>query len=208
MADTTTNGLDFERVWGQVEKTAHMMIRKFRNIYGYEYDDLLQEARIECWKAMNDYDENQKVKFNTYFFVRLKNRFRKLYQDSIRKKDYYNQHRNSKLTDDLIDKLIQSDYQTPEQIMVEEEEVNIIEECIKRLPYPLKRMVNLKRKGYESHEIARRLGVSTTVIYSRLREVRKVLERGDVEHVKRFRKRWEEQQSKRPLYLNKKDPND
>lgn len=206
MADTTTNGLDFERVWGQVEKTAHMMIRKFSNIYGYEYDDLLQEARIECWKAMNDYDEKHKVKFNTYFFVRLKNRFRKLYQDSIRKKDYYNQHRNSKLTDDLIDKLIQSDYKTPEQIVVEEEEVNIIEECIKKLPFPLKRMVNLKRKGYKAQEIAKRLGVSTTVIYSRLREVRKVLERGDVEHVKRFRKRWEEQQSKRPLYLNKKDP--
>jgi len=208
MADNQTNGLDFERVWGNVEKTAHMMIRKFSNIYGYEYDDLLQEARIECWKALNDYDESQSVKFNTYFFVRLKNRYRKLYQESIRKKEYYNQHRNSKLNDDFIDKFIQSSQKNPLDLIIEEEEVNIIEECIKKLPYPLKRMINLKRKGYETQEIARRLGVSNTVIYSRLRDVRKVLEKGDVEYVKRWKKRWEQQQSKRPHYLNKKDPND
>lgn len=202
MADYPTNELEFERVWGEVENTAHMMIWNFDNIYGYEYEDLLQEARIECWKALKDFDATKGVKFNTYFFVRLKNRYRKLYQSANRKKDYYNQHRNSKLNDDLISKMIKSEYKTPEQIAIEEEEINTLEACIKRLPYPLKRMVNLKRKGYESKEIARRLGVSVTVIYSRLRDVKEVLERGDVEYVKKWRKQWEKNQANKP----KKDP--
>jgi RNA polymerase sigma factor (sigma-70 family) len=206
MADNQTNGLDFERVWGEVEKTAHMMIRKFP-IYGHEYDDLLQEARIECWKAFEDFDEKHNVKFNTYFFVRLKNRFRKLYQIANRKKEYYNQSRNSKLSDDFIEKFIESNYKTPEQLVIEEESARILKANINLLPYQLKRMVNLKIKGYETKVIAERFGVSSTTISTRLKTVREVLERKDLEYTKQWIEQWKKNQAKRPHYLNKKDPN-
>lgn len=205
MADNQTNGLDFERVWGEVEKTAHMMIRKFR-IYGHEYDDLLQEARIECWKSWQDFDETHKVKFNTYFFVRLKNRFRKLYQLANRKRDYYNQHRNSKLNDHYIETFIESHYKDPEQTMIEEDLVNTLEANIKLLPHHLKRLVNLKIKGYKNNQIAERLGVSPTTIATWLKLVRDIVEHRDVEYTKQRIEKWKIHQSKRPHYLNKKRP--
>jgi RNA polymerase sigma factor (sigma-70 family) len=182
MADNQTNGLSFERVWVDVEKTAHLMIRRFR-IYGYEYEDLLQEARIECWKALEDFDPNQNVKFNTYFFVRLKNRFRKLYQDANRKKDYYNQHRNSKLNDDLILKFIESNTKNPYEKVIEEENLKQLNEMISLFPKKIIRILQLKVEGFNSLQIGKKVTLSKVTVNKILKKARELLEEGDPDKI-------------------------
>ncbi len=210
MADNRTEQIDFERVWASVEKTAHLLIRKFK-VYGFEYEDLLQEARIECWKALQDFDESQNVKFNTYFFVRFKNRLRTLYQLAGRKKEYYNQHRNSKLTDDLITAVIKSNVRDPLNEAVHQEQLEILKENIKLLPKKIIRIMQLKSQGYEISEIARKVTLSKVSVHNYLNRAKKVLKTGDPKKVKAF---TEEHKRQQKIYSNRlknkykiKDPN-
>jgi len=210
MADNRTEQIDFERVWASVEKTAHLLIRKFK-VYGFEYEDLLQEARIECWKALQDFDESQNVKFNTYFFVRFKNRLRTLYQLASRKKEYYNQHRNSKLTDDLISAMIRSDTKDPLHEAMHQEQLEILQSNIKLLPKKIQRILELKSQGFEVSQIARKVTLSKMAIYNILNNTKEVLQTSDPKKVKAYSEQYTAGQKSYIKALNKKykikDPN-
>ncbi len=201
MADNQTNGLDFERVWASVEKTAHLLIRRFK-IYGFEYEDLLQEGRIECWKSIKDFDESHNVKFNTYFFARFKNRLRKLYQDANRKKDYYNQHRNSKLTDDMISRVIKSDMKDPLYEAVNQEQLELLIENIKLLPKSVQRILELKSQGWEVSQISRKVVLSKVSIHKLLKTVQELLKTGDPEKIKDYAKKYKKGKKSYIKYLN------
>jgi RNA polymerase sigma factor (sigma-70 family) len=210
MADNRTEQIDFERVWASVEKTAHLLIHKFK-VYGFEYEDLLQEGRIECWKALQDFDDSQGVKFNTYFFVRFKNRLRTLYQLASRKKEYYNQHRNSKLTDDLISAMIRSDTKDPLHEAMHQEQLEILQSNIKLLPKKIQRILELKSQGFEVSQIARKVTLSKMAIYNILNNTKEVLQTSDPKKVKAYSEQYTAGQKSYIKALNKKykikDPN-
>jgi RNA polymerase nonessential primary-like sigma factor len=60
----------------------------YRNIPNYESEDLLEEAYIACWRAVENYSTERGVTFTTFLKVNVRQQFNRLYNEATRKKRY------------------------------------------------------------------------------------------------------------------------
>ena len=66
----------------------HSWVRDYNNIPYHDEADLLGEATVALWRAVEDYDPNKGYAFSSCLKGYIKQRFNRLYNDATRKKRY------------------------------------------------------------------------------------------------------------------------
>ena len=167
--------LSYDEAWKQVEGTAISLCQRYY-IHGYNWEDMLQEARMELWDTLNLYDNDKGAKLNTFYYSRLRNRMTKILQRTIAQKNYYNIGDYSKLDDENIERFIPSDIVDPETALINDETTQEWFERFEHLHPHLKDIVNLRMQGYKQQQIADELGYSVGSINGRLKLLKKFFE--------------------------------
>lgn len=160
--------MTYNDAWSTVEGTAVKMCKKYY-IHGYEWQDMLQEARMELWDTLQLYDETKGVKLNTFYFIRLRNRMTKILQSTLSKKNYYNVSEYSKLDDENIERFISSDIVDPETALINEQTTKEWFDRFEHLHPHLKEIVGLRMRGLKQQEISDITGYSIGTVNGRLK---------------------------------------
>ena len=178
--------LNYEDAWKKVEGTAVSMCQKYY-IHGYEWQDMLQEARMELWDTLNFYDDSKGVKLNTFYYSRLRNRFTKILQATLAQKNYYNISEYSKLDDENIERFIPSDIVDPETALINDETTQEWFERFDNLHPHLRHIIDLRMRGYRQQDIADELGQSIGTVNGRFKLLRQFFKsEPSVDEIKSF----------------------
>ncbi len=175
-----------------MEKYKDLVRNKARSMFilGADNDDLIQEGMIGLFKAVRDYDAGRDASFYTFAELCISRQIYTAVQASRRKKHiplnnyislYGNVSDNDK--DDekyLIDALQQSGALSPEEMIIDRENVEGLEQRIEESLSPFeKQVLDLYITGMSYVQIARVLGKdekSTDNALSRLKlKIRKIL---------------------------------
>lgn len=159
--------MNYDSAWSSVEKTAFKMCHKY-NIFGYEWEDLIQEARMELWETLKIYDETKGAKLNTLYYIRLRNRMTKILQKVSAKKNFYNLKQHSTLYDDDIEKFVPSNILDPETLIIRNETTKEWFEKFEHLHPHLKEILELRMKGLTLKEISDNTAFSFSTVVRRI----------------------------------------
>lgn len=66
----------------------HGWVWQYRNIPSYDKEDLLEEAHIACWRAVEGYDPSKGVAFTTFLKVNVVQQLNRLYAEATRQKRF------------------------------------------------------------------------------------------------------------------------
>lgn len=175
-----------------MEKYKDLVRSKARSMYilGADNDDLIQEGMIGLFKAVRDYDAGRDASFYTFAELCISRQIYTAVQASRRKKHiplnnyislYGNVSDNAQDDDKyLIDDLQQSGAQSPEEMVIDRENVERLEQKIEESLSPFeKQVLDLYLTGMSYVQIARVLGKdekSTDNALSRLKtKIKKIL---------------------------------
>lgn len=180
--------LDFNTTWKSVEGTAKKMCGKYR-ISGYEFEDLMQEAMMVLFETIKLFDESYNVKINTFFYLRLRNRFASLLWKVTAQKNYYNVSEYSKLDDEGIETYLRSSYPNPEENLLREENNTLWRERYKALHPEFKKIIAYQMNGMTRREVSKKLNQSYSTTTGRLHKLRDLMSQNpSVEEIKQFNK--------------------
>ncbi|MCR5421854.1 MAG: RNA polymerase factor sigma-70 [Lachnospiraceae bacterium] len=174
-----------------MEKYKDLVKIKARSMFilGADNDDLIQEGMIGLFKAIRDYDIGRDASFYTFAELCISRQIYTAVQASRRQKhiplnDYISLYRSiSDNADDekyLIDSLQSLEDKSPEDVLIDKENVDILEQKIEEsLSAFEKQVLDLYITGISYVEIARILGKdekSTDNALSRLKtKIRKIV---------------------------------
>lgn len=170
----TLTDKDFLKHWKEVEGTAHKFCRKY-HISGFDYEDLVQEAKMELYNTLQVYDKAKGASINTYFYHRLRQRFQNLLNMAKAKKNKYNHFEHASFNDDLIDVLVVDVRENPEELLLRNEREKELYDMVNALHFVLRDQIILKFKGYKHAEIAEKYGISKQAVVDRFKLIRNFL---------------------------------
>jgi len=162
---------EFEKHWNSVKGTAYKLVREY-NIYGFEKEDLMQEARIVLVLALQEWDPEKGAKLNSYYYQKLKWKLQHLAVKAKSKTNFYNHLSNSAFVGDLIKNHIPSQVQNPEEEMEDLIRRKKIKETFAKLSTEEKHIIRLRQKGLNTKEIAYKMGYSSPTLHKRLNNIR------------------------------------
>lgn len=153
-----------------IEKYKDLVRQKTKSMYilGADHDDLLQEGMIGLFKAIRDYDAGRDASFYTfadlcitrqvYTAIRASNRkkhsFLNTYVSLYEKKDGMGDE-----SLELIQALVSNDAKNPEEMVIDQENLESLENCIEQeLSSFEMQVLELYLTGMSYTEIARVLG--------------------------------------------------
>jgi RNA polymerase nonessential primary-like sigma factor len=88
MYQSTQNEEVLQEIISRNEGLLNNWVWDYRNIPNYESEDLLEEAYIACWRAVENYSIERGVTFTTFLKVNVRQQFNRLYNEATRKKRY------------------------------------------------------------------------------------------------------------------------
>lgn len=153
-----------------IEKYKDLVRKKSKSMYilGADHEDLLQEGMIGLFKAIRDYDAGRDASFYTFAELCVARQIYTAVQSAGRKKhsflNYYvslygNQERNGEEYPELIQELVAWDVKNPEELMIDQENLESLEKTIEQeLSSFEKQVLELCLTGMSYTEIARVLG--------------------------------------------------
>ena len=153
-----------------IEKYKDLVRKKSQSMYilGADHEDLLQEGMIGLFKAIRDYDAGRDASFYTFAELCVTRQIYTAVQSAGRKKHsflnsyvslYENQARNGEEYPELIQELVASNTKNPEELMIDQENLESLERMIEQeLSSFEKQVLELCLTGMSYTEIARVLG--------------------------------------------------
>ena len=166
--------LDFNTTWQGVEGTAKQMCSKY-HIVGYTFEDKMQEAMMELWDTIQMFDESKGAKLNTFYYIRLRNRFTKVLQKVTRKKNYYNNPNYSVMDEEGILMLIASKYPNPEQNALRMENLKDMTMLVDSIHPHYREIIEYLLQGLERKEIAKKMDLEYATFSNRILDLRKLM---------------------------------
>ncbi|MBR4575023.1 MAG: RNA polymerase sporulation sigma factor SigH [Lachnospiraceae bacterium] len=160
-------------------------------ILGADREDLIQEGMIGLYNAVRDYDAGRDASFYTFADLCVSRQMYKAVEAGKRKKhaplnsyvSIYDEEKDSDSSDGpaLLEKLLSETGKSPEDMVIDREQTEILEQKINESLSDFERKVlNLRLTGLEYTDIARILGrdaKSTDNALSRIKtKVRKILQ--------------------------------
>jgi RNA polymerase sigma factor (sigma-70 family) len=159
--------------WNSVKGTAHLLIRKYR-IYGNDYDDMLQVARMVLFDALKEWDIKKGSKLNSYYYKKLEWKFQHMLMRAHAKKNFYNFMQNAVFTDELILQIVKDDGYNPEEMLERQEaQKKLILFIEKHLTQEEKKIVKLRYQGYKNKEIAKIMGYTAQNVVLKLQKIKR-----------------------------------
>ena len=153
-----------------IEKYKDLVRQKTKSMYilGADHDDLLQEGMIGLFKAIRDYDAGRDASFYTFADLCITRQVYTAIQASNRKKhSFLNTYvslyeKKDGMGDEpleLIQALVSTDAKNPEEMVIDQENLESLESCIEQELSPFEMQVlELYLTGMSYTEIARVLG--------------------------------------------------
>lgn len=153
-----------------IEKYKDLVRKKSKSMYilGADHEDLLQEGMIGLFKAVRDYDAGRDASFRTFAELCVARQIYTAVQSAGRKKHsflnfyvslYGNQENNGEEYPELIQELVAWDAKNPEELMIDQENLESLERVIEQeLSSFEKQVLELCLTGMSYTEIARVLG--------------------------------------------------
>ena len=166
--------LDFNTTWKSVEGTAKQMCSKY-HIIGYTFEDKMQEAMMELWDTMQMFDDSKGAKLNTFYYLRLRNRFTKVLQKVTRKKNYYNNPNYSVMDEEGIKLLIASNTPNPEQNALRMENLKDMTMLVDSIHPHYREIIEYLLQGLERKEIAKKMDLEYATFSNRILDLRKLM---------------------------------
>lgn len=160
--------MTFDEAWNSVHGTAINICKRF-SIDGYEWDDLIQEARIAVLEALEKFDESRGAVFNTFYYYKLTSRLNVILKATKAQKNYYNVRRYAIDDNTELLNFAPSDILNPEQQLIKEYTTKTVFNNFNLLHDELKNIVIMKMNGMSFMDIAKELGVAHTVVYRKIR---------------------------------------
>lgn len=199
--------IEFTKHWEQVAGTAYNFCNKY-HISGYNFDDLLQEARMELYSTLAVYDKSKGASLNTYYYHRLRQRLQNLLNMAKAKKNKYNHFEHASFNDELITALVDdTGNENPEQWVLRKEREKELVDIVNALHPLLRDIVILRFQKYENKYIAEKYNVSVQTIVTRFRLVRNLLKsRPSINEIKAFNEEYQERLRKSGKPWGKKKP--
>lgn len=167
-----------------IEKYKDLVRKKSKSMYilGADHEDLLQEGMIGLFKAIRDYDAGRDASFHTFAELCVARQIYTAVQSAGRKKhsflNYYvslygNQERNGEEYPELIQELVAWDVKNPEELMIDQENLESLEKTIEQeLSSFEKQVLELCLTGMSYTEIARVLGKTEKATDNALQRVK------------------------------------
>lgn len=167
-----------------IEKYKDLVRKKSKSMYilGADHEDLLQEGMIGLFKAIRDYDAGRDASFYTFAELCVARQIYTAVQSARRKKhsflNYYvslygNQERNGEEYPELIQELVAWDVKNPEELMIDQENLESLEKTIEQeLSSFEKQVLELCLTGMSYTEIARVLGKTEKATDNALQRVK------------------------------------
>lgn len=167
-----------------IEKYKDLVRKKSKSMYilGADHEDLLQEGMIGLFKAIRDYDAGRDASFYTFAELCVARQIYTAVQSAGRKKhsflNYYvslygNQERNGEEYPELIQELVAWDVKNPEELMIDQENLESLEKTIEQeLSGFEKQVLELCLTGMSYTEIARVLGKTEKATDNALQRVK------------------------------------
>jgi len=198
------NDKEFNMHWEQVAGTAYKFCKKY-HISGYNFEDLLQEARMELHSTLVVYDKNKGASLNTYYYHRLRQRLQNLLNMAKAKKNKYNHFEHASFNDELITSLVSDDTESPEQLVLKQEREKELVDMVNAVHPLLRDIIILRFQGHTNAYIAQKYEVSTQTIVTRFRLVRNFLKtRPSIDEIKSFNDEYEQRLKKAGRTWDKK----
>lgn len=153
-----------------IEKYKDLVRQKTKSMYilGADHDDLLQEGMIGLFKAIRDYDAGRDASFYTFADLCITRQVYTAIQASNRKKhSFLNTYvslyeKKDGMGDEsleLIQALVSNDAKNPEEMVIDQENLESLENCIEQeLSSFEMQVLELYLTGMSYTEIARVLG--------------------------------------------------
>ena len=153
-----------------IEKYKDLVRQKTKSMYilGGDHDDLLQEGMIGLFKAIRDYDAGRDASFYTFADLCITRQVYTAIQASNRKKhSFLNTYvslyeKKDGMGDEsleLIQALVSNDAKNPEEMVIDQENLESLENCIEQeLSSFEMQVLELYLTGMSYTEIARVLG--------------------------------------------------
>ena len=91
MYQSTKRDLILEEIIKRNEGLIYSWVRDYRNIPNYDEEDLVEEAVIACWSAVEHFEINRGITFSSCLKGFVKQRFNRLYMEVTRKKRFTGQ---------------------------------------------------------------------------------------------------------------------
>lgn len=195
--------MTFEEAWDEVKVNAIYVCKKFR-IDNYDFDDLMQEARMEVMNALKLYDESRGMLFKNYYTLKLRSKFNVLINKEATKKNYYNVRNNSVLKDDEdFYAYVSTDMPNPEELVLKQEAQKEAYDTLQVLHPELRKILILKTLGYNAREIAEQLNFTSNLVYHRFRLIEKLFKKKpSFEEIEEFNKEYDRILEKRKNLQN------
>ncbi len=136
-------------------------------LIGGDTQDLIQEGMIGLFRAIQDYDKNQGASFQTFASLCIRRQQWKAVEASNKKR---NQPLNEAVS---LDDVELTDHMSPEQMMLDEEQGNVLYDRIVALLSPMEKEVlerYLKQPDYK--RIAEDMGVEPKKVDNALQRIR------------------------------------
>ena len=153
-------------------------IAKSKNIYGVEFEDMLQEGAIGLMTAVEKFDVDKNVKFNTYANICIQTQMLDaLKKTNAQKRKNVNGFVSLDDENSLVNQsYLVSDFYNPEAIMIGKENVETLNSDIKITLSEFERTIlsmNLEGNSYAA--IASKMNVTEKSVDNALQRVRKKL---------------------------------
>ena len=158
-----------------LEKYKGLVRQKARTLFliGGEPEDLIQEGMIGLYKALRDFREDRETSFRVFAGLCIDRQLYTAVQSSNRLK---NLALNTSVSLDQEEEQLEDANQalSPENILIDRENVMALEETIERRLSPLeKKVLDLYLEGAGYQEIGKKLGRSTKSVDNALQRIRK-----------------------------------
>jgi len=192
--------------WEQVAGTAYNFCKRY-HISGYNFDDLLQEARMELHSTLAIYDKSKGASLNTYYYHRLRQRLQNLLNMARAKKNKYNHFEHASFNDDLITALVDdTGNENPEQWVLRKEREKELVDIVNALHPLLRDIIILRFQGYDNEYISKQYDVSKQTIVIRFSLIRKFMAtRPSFNEIKAFNEEFEKRLRKGVKHGSKRD---
>jgi len=158
-----------------MEKYKGLVRQKARTLYliGGEPEDLIQEGMIGLYKALRDYREDREITFRAFASLCIERQLYTAVQSSNRKKNFA---LNTSVSLDAQEEQLEGASQalSPENILIDRENVMALEEAIEHKLSPMeKKVLELYLQGAGYQEISSILGKNIKSVDNALQRIRK-----------------------------------
>ena len=156
------------QLWQQTKAFVAKLAKKYK---GYaEFDDLMQEGMIGLFKAIQDYDSSKEAVFSTFAELCISRQLYSAVKSSNRKKNIplntyvsiyspaYSEQDGAEDGSFMVDHSLEAAELSPEEILIDRENVRNLREQIETALSPLeKKVFDLYMDGMTYQEIARQM---------------------------------------------------